>query len=442
MRSGESALRGCRHDERIGFLTPTVTQTFASSGCKIVREVRAGKFAAASVLTVEEHPAASSAQAVLGRTWERLLLRGRTPRTELPKSGRPIRVVDLCCGPGGFATGFRRACQAVGVRCTFTAAVDISPQALAVYRLNLRPRRLVAEHIANLIDYDDGESVPMVTGDLHALTDTVDVVLAGPPCEGNSNLNNWTRRVDRRNELYVSCVALAIGMRAQVVIVENVAQVTKARQHVVPRAARMLERYGYQVIGSDLVLNAAEFGAAQRRRRHFLVAALTKRRLDLGSVAALKIGPLSVMEAIGDLANEKSDQVLDRPSLLSPENQARVDYLFAHLDSYDLPDSERPECHRGGHTYPSVYGRMRGEQPSQTITTGFLSPGRGRYVHPTVPRSLTLREGARLQGFADDYRWFREDHVLPRTTLAHLIGNAVPPQLGYVTGLLGLAALS
>ena len=201
MRSGESALHGCRNDERLRPVTPTVAQTFASSGRKIVREVRAGKFAAASVLTADGQPAASAGQHVLGRTWERLLLRGRTPRTELSESGRPMRVVDLCCGPGGFATGFRRACQAVGVRCIFSAAVDISSHALAVYRLNLRPRRLVAEHIANLIDYDDASS-PVVAGELHALTDAVDVVLAGPPCEGNSNLNNRTRRVDRRNELY------------------------------------------------------------------------------------------------------------------------------------------------------------------------------------------------------------------------------------------------
>ena len=237
-------------------------------------------------------------------------------------------------------------------------------------------------------------------------------------------------------------MALAIGLKARVIIVENVAQVTKAKQHVVPRAAQMLERHGYQVVSAGLVLDAAEFGAAQRRRRHFLIAARTPRPLDIGSVATLEIGPLSVMDAIGDLADERSDQILDRPSRLSVENQARVDYLFAHPDSYDLPESERPECHRDGHTYPSVYGRMRSDQPCQTITTGFLSPGRGRYVHPTVPRSLTLREGARLQGFADDYRWFREHQAPPRTTLASLIGNAVPPQLGYVTGLLGLAALS
>lgn len=441
MRSGKNAVRGCRNDEALRAVDPTVAQTFTSCGREIVREVCAGEFTAASFLAAERRPPASADRHGLGRTWERLLLRGRMPRTELLDFHRPIRVVDLCCGPGGFATGFRRACQAVGVRCIFAAAVDISPHALAVYRLNLRPRSLVAEHIANLVDYDDSASVPSVTEKLQAYTNSVDVVLAGPPCEGNSNLNNRTRRVDRRNELYVSCVALAIGLKARVIIIENVAQVTRARQQVVPRAVQMLERYGYQVASAELMLDAAEFGAAQRRRRHFLVATRTQRQPDLGSVAALKIGPLSVMDAIGDLADEKSDQILDRPSRLSTENQARVDYLFAHPESYDLPESERPECHRDGHTYPSVYGRMRADQPCQTITTGFLSPGRGRYVHPTVPRSLTLREGARLQGFADDYLWFRDHHAPPRTTLAHLIGNAVPPQLGYVTGLIGLAAL-
>ena len=423
-------------------MTPEVTQSFSMGPGRIVRKVRAGRFGSTSILAVEE-PSASVEHDSLGRTWELLRLRGRIPRTELTESSRPLRVVDLCCGPGGFATGFRRACQAVGVRCAIAAAVDISPQALAVYRPNLRPRRLVAEHVANLVDYDDGDgaSIPVVSSELLALTADADVVLAGPPCEGNSNLNNRTRRVDRRNELYLSCVALAIGMTAQVVLVENVVQVTKAKQQVVPRATRMLKRFGYQIVTADLVLDAAEFGTAQSRRRHFLVATRAARQIDLSSFGRLKIEPLSVMDAIGDLADDNSDHSFDRPSQLSPENRARVDYLYAHPGRYELPDSERPDCHRDGHTYPSVYGRMREDQPCQTITTGFLSPGRGRYVHPTLPRGLTLREGARLQGFADDYRWFGREDDVRRTTMAHLIGNAVPPQLGYVTGLLGLSAL-
>ena len=283
--------------------------------------------------------------------------------------------------------------------------------------------------------------MPVVSSEMRALAGDADVVLAGPPCEGNSNLNNRTRRVDQRNELYLCCVALAIGVMARVIIVENVVQVTKAKQRVVPRATRMLRRFGYQIVADDLILDAAEFGTAQSRRRHFLVATRSSRQIDVASFTRLRIKPLSVMDAIGDLVDGKPVHSLDRPSQLSPENQARVEYLYAHPGRYELPEIERPDRHRDGHTYPSVYGRMRADEPCQTITTGFLSPGRGRYVHPTRPRGLTLREGARLQGFGDDYRWFVRESEVQRTALAHLIGDAVPPQLGYVSGLLGVAAL-
>ena len=82
---------------------------------------------------------------------------------------------------------------------------------------------------------------------------------------------------------------------------------------------------------------------------------------------------------------------------------------------------------------------MYPDQPSQTVTGGFLTPGRGRYVHPVARRGLTLREGARLQGFPDDYKWYRKGAEVQRNSLARLIGDAVPPQLGYTVGLMGLA---
>ena len=132
----------------------------------------------------------------------------------------------------------------------------------------------------------------------------------------------------------------------------------------------------------------------------------------------------------------------DSPSRLSPENDQRVKYLIEN-DVWDLPDEERPVCHQdGNHTYGSIYGRIHADQPSQTITTGFLSPGRGRFTHPTRARGLTPHEGARLQGFPDDFRFSgRRGDVVPRQRLAHLIGDAVPPQLGYVTGLAALSSI-
>jgi DNA (cytosine-5)-methyltransferase 1 len=148
------------------------------------------------------------------------------------------------------------------------------------------------------------------------------------------------------------------------------------------------------------------------------------------------------MEAIGDLRSITPCHDFDRPSNLSTDNVRRVRYLIEN-DLWDLPDSERPVCHQDGtHTYPSVYGRIHPDEPAQTLTTGFLSPGRGRFTHPSLARGLTLHEGARLQGFPDDFQFNgRRMEAVKRNALSKLIGDAVPPQLGYVTGLAALSTL-
>ena len=126
--------------------------------------------------------------------------------------------------------------------------------------------------------------------------------------------------------------------------------------------------------------------------------------------------------------SESPDMIAE--TQLSTENKLRIDHLFDN-ECYDLPHEVRPECHKEGHTYPSVYGRLRPDQPSGTLTSGFLSPGRGRYVHPSERRGLNLRDGARLQSFPDQY-------VFPehrgRTIIARLIGDAVPPLMSFAFG--------
>lgn len=117
---------------------------------------------------------------------------------------------------------------------------------------------------------------------------------------------------------------------------------------------------------------------------------------------------------------------MDLPSSMSADNRARAEYLV-RTGSYELPDSERPPCHRdGGHSYKSVYGRLHWERPAQTITTGFGSMGQGRYLHPSKIRTLTPHEAARIQTFPD---WFTFGDEPKRTQLATMIGNAVPPLL-------------
>jgi DNA (cytosine-5)-methyltransferase 1 len=95
-------------------------------------------------------------------------------------------------------------------------------------------------------------------------------------------------------------------------------------------------------------------------------------------------------------------------------------------DEHDLPNRLRPACHQGEHSYVSMYGRLKWNEPAQTITSGFGSLGQGRFMHPSHCRTITPHEAARIQGFPD---YFTFDSAVTRTELSVIIGNAVPPAL-------------
>src|SRR5690606_3961867 len=128
------------------------------------------------------------------------------------------------------------------------------------------------------------------------------------------------------------------------------------------------------------VLKADELGAAQRRARHFLLA-VKGRVLDadflIGCGKRLAAPAMPLSWAIGDLLEKDAVSLFDTAPTLTPVNLARIDYLFEN-DLYDLPDDQRPDCHKTGTSYTAVYGRMYWDRPAQTITTGFGTPGQGR----------------------------------------------------------------
>ena len=75
------------------------------------------------------------------------------------------------------------------------------------------------------------------------------------------------------------------------------------------------------------------------------------------------------------------------------------------------------------------------DEPSPTITTQFYSFGTGRYGHPQQDRALSLREGALLQTFPKDYKFFQNEENMSMGTISRHIGNAVPVDLGWIIGL-------
>jgi DNA (cytosine-5)-methyltransferase 1 len=385
----------------------------------------------------------------LEKAWRIAELRGIEPK-QLTASTERIRVVDLFCGGGGFTAGVLAAAKAVGICAEPVAAVDLDAVALAVYRNNNPGAICVNANVDSLVDYAITKSgatwrfsyTPQLTDvPLANHLKKVDMVIGGPPCQGHSNLNNITRRDDPRNNLYLTVPAIGIALNAGAILIENVQSVTLDKARNVDKARDCLQAAGYHV--DDAVLEGARLGVPQMRKRYFLVATRSKGAAALQRVHEIMAGQeITSWEAISDLSRKATRRRLfDSPAILSPDNQMRVSHLFDH-GLYELPDDVRPECHRDGHTYPSVYGRMYKDRPAQTLTCGFMSPGRGRFIHPTQRRGLTPHEGARLQGFSDTYE-FRDSSGVPlhRKDLAKLIGDAVPPPMGCAAALMALATL-
>jgi len=378
-------------------------------------------------------------------SWWSAYLSGARP---VPKTanGRTLRSMDLFSGAGGLALGLRQAADELGFATHSVVAIDQDQDALAVYRRNHSTDMLLSESVAMLVSYQiigDAESAeffapPRVSSRLEHLRNGIDIILAGPPCQGHSNLNNHSRRDDDRNELYLTVPAMAVALNVPTIVIENVPGVVHDRRSVVSTTVSLLRNSGYQITCGTIA--AHHMGWPQTRKRFFLVATKGYSPLDIDTVlGALQTeSPLSVSWALDEVQCREADAFMDVLPQLSYENQRRVNFLIDN-DLHDLPNEERPDCHKEGTTYKSVYGRMRADQPAPTLTAGFLSPGRGRFTHPTEPRSLTLREAARLQGFPADYDFRANSFEDPaRTDVARWIGNAVPMPLGYAACLAAL----
>ena len=376
--------------------------------------------------------------------WWQSFLRG----APLPDASavRPLRVVDLFCGAGGFGLGVSLAARGAGHRAWFERIVDADAGALQVHARSQDVGRTVNAGVSSLVDYQirrrqggwrfayDPEIVDPALG----VAPDLDLLIAGPPCQGHSNLNNHTRRRDPRNDLFICTVAAAIALRTKAILIENVRTVTASHGDVVGMARALLETSGY-IVSEDIV-RADRLGWPQTRERYFMTAL----REDVATDPLPEIherAPQDVMWAISDLMDmENAVEPFDTAPVPSPENRKRIDWLFEN-DTHNLDNSERPECHRDGTTYTAVYGRMHADRPAPTITTGIGTPGQGRFIHPSRPRLVTPHEAARIQGFPDGYGFLADGAPAKRKDLAKWIGDAVPAPMGYAMARRALVAL-
>ena len=356
-------------------------------------------------------------------------LRSRA-RPEFGAGERVFRLVDLFSGCGGITLGFAQAAHARNLRFEVPLAVDFDELAADVYRRNFPEATHVATAAVEAF-FDGDLDAPLTLAEhrTRGAVQAIDALVGGPPCQGHSNLNNHTRRVDEKNALYLRMARAAEVLRPGLVLIENVPSVVRDRhdgEGVVDRADRHLRSLGYRT--AQRVVPLADLGVAQSRRRHILMAT-EQDGVHPDEVLADAMNTSLARDlrwAIGDLVDAPESGLLDRRPRPTPVNRERMQHL---LDNgiYDLPNEHRPECHQRDHKYKSMYGRLNWDDPAQTITSGYGSIGQGRYMHPDQPRALTAHEAARIQGFPD---YFDFSACPTGSALATMIGNAVPPQLG------------
>lgn len=367
--------------------------------------------------------------------WETFLAASSRNTRIVP--ARRVPLIDLFSSAGGLTLGASHALRAFGHGAVPSFAVDVDQAALRTYAQNFPTAVTYNGSVRDIIEYKvrgAGEGARFafepeaVSEDLQAAPEGA-LLVAGPPCQGHSSLNNHTRGDDPRNELYLAVPAIALAKKARYVVIENVPNVVRDKSGVVSTAAALLRDSGYNV--KQGVLDASALGWPQTRKRFFMVASRVSEPLDLKAFMAehqRQPEPCSwLLDGMQPLFD--ADDVFNSAPALSVENKRRVDYLFDH-DLLNLPLEQRPNCHREGTTYTASYGRMDWEKPAPTLTTGFMTPGRGRFVHPRERRVLTPHEASRLQGFPDWFQFGDPETPLNRMQLAKWIGDAVPSILG------------
>ncbi len=313
-------------------------------------------------------------------------LHASLPRPALP-AGSPFGL-DLFAGCGGLGLGF----ECAGFR---THGYEMKAPAARSYAANL-----------------DGacEQVMLDVGMPDAPEGEIDLIIGGPPCQPFSQIGYQRGHRDPRDGFPIFLDAIA-RLRPKVAIIENVRGLLFRNRDYLAKAADELKRFGYQV--DARLLNARDYGAPQHRERVVVVAY----RVGWEWPEPMISEPVAAGIAIGDTAHAVSDD---------------AKFLTESMDRYIADYEARSHC---------VNPRdLHLNRPARTLTCRNLGAATADMQRIRLPdgrrRMLTVREGARLQGFPD---WF--EFSGNRYEQTEQIGNAVSPLLSLALGRQAMRAL-
>lgn len=323
-----------------------------------------------------------------------------------------ITAIDLFCGAGGLTRGLLDA------EIKVVAGIDIDGKSRYPYEQN------------NDTTFIQKDVHKVTGGEIQTLFGNAELrLLAGcAPCQPFSTYSRSTKRQKEHQDwgLLREFARLVKETKPELVTMENVPSLKS--QPVFDEFLAALRGYHVWVDIVDL----SKLGVPQTRKRLVLLAS------RLGEITLTQEeSEQTVRQAIEHLpAPGDSDDPLHIASRLSATNLERIQASRPGGTWRDWPEHLRASCHRKstGATYPSVYGRMRWDEPGPTITTQCFAYGSGRFGHPEQDRAITLREAALLQTFPSDYEFIAPGEPVVFSSLGRIIGNAVPVRLGKVIG--------
>lgn len=333
-------------------------------------------------------------------------------------------AVDLFCGIGGLTKGLSMA----GI--DVVAGYDIDGTCRFPYETN-NGGSFIEKNVEDISKEEINRWLP---------ADAVRMIVGCAPCQPFSRYSLRYRKdghKDNKWKLLYSFARIVRECQPDIVSMENVPSLEK--EEVFIDFVTELEKHDYFV--EWRVVYCPEYGVPQKRKRLVLLAS------RFGQIRMIE--PLYVPEeyrtvrmAIGDLPAIRDGEIcptdnMHRASRLSPLNLRRIQQSVPGGTWRDWDKELQLECHgkKSGKTYGSVYGRMCWDEPSPTITTQFYGYGNGRFGHPEQDRAISLREGALLQSFPENYVFTDENHQLHKREVGVHVGNAVPVELGHAIGI-------
>jgi DNA (cytosine-5)-methyltransferase 1 len=299
------------------------------------------------------------------------------------------------------------------------AAFDNDRDSIATYKLNHRSTKVFEGDIR---DVDTADIEKLLNGSpLH--------LLAGcPPCQGFSSmrrLNKKRSKRDDRNNLILEYLRFVRDLKPMTVMMENVPGLVN--YNLFKYMIRGLRKLGYNPKFKPV--NLQEYGVPQRRRRLVLVGSLLG-DIDIAKPTNEKV---TVREIIGNIesVSKTKDPLHKIVASHTSEIMERIKMTPKNGGSrMDLPKEFELACHKDEEVgFTDVYGRLRWDDYSSTITGGCLNPSKGRFLHPTKNRAITAREAALLQTFPRTYKFPTN---ISKTSVSLLIGNALPPKFSCI----------